>query len=43
MSQGDSLCCAADITTIKQADTPISLHAVTLLITLDPVTQIDIM
>ena len=43
MTQGDSLCCAVNITTIKQAATPISLHTVTQQVTLDPVTQFNIM
>ena len=43
MYQGYSLCCAVNITTIKQAATPISLHTVTLQVTLDAITQFNIM
>ena len=42
MSQGDSLCWAVNTITIKQDAMPISLHTVTLKMTLDPVTQFNI-
>lgn len=43
MSQGDSLCCAVNIITIKQTATPISLRTVTVQVTVDPITQFNIM